>query len=244
VPDWPVPENVKALTTQRGGGVSKSPWDSMNLGWAESCGDDPSDINHNRAALRETLQLKSEPIWMQQVHGVDCFVLESNDAVSIPCADAATTQCEGRAIAVLTADCLPVFLSSEAGDEVAVIHAGWRGLLAGVIQNTVKKMHASPENIVACFGPAIGPDAFEIGAEVRDAFIKKTCFSAKSFKPVKEHKYLADIYRLARQALADAGVDSVFGGEQCTYHQEQHYFSYRRDGVTGRMASLIWIEPR
>jgi len=243
LPDWPAPAHVRAFTTTRAGGVSKSPYDSMNL--AMHVGDDPSAVAENRRILR--LDLPAEPIWLNQVHG--CGVAERADEAEPPCADASVAREPGTVCAVMTADCLPVLLSDRAGSVVAAAHAGWRGLAAGVLEQTVSAMSVAPGDILAWLGPAIGPEAFEVGEEVREAFVSQHRLAAIAFRPAlpgtldeAPRKWLADIYALARIRLAAIGVEAVYGGGWCTYKDAGRFFSYRRDGATGRMASLIYIE--
>jgi YfiH family protein len=237
LPDWPAPAQVRALTTTRQGGVSLPPYDSLNLG--DHVGDDPAAVGENRRCLRATLGLPAEPRWLSQVHGNRCC-----DAATIECgaeADAQYAERPGVVCAVLTADCLPLLLCDVAGRRVAAVHAGWRGLLDGVIENSVRAMGAGDE-VLAWLGPAIGPDAFEVGVEVRDAFIGHDPIAAAAFVPAADGKWLADLYQLARQRLAACGVHRVYGGGYCTFSESQRFYSYRRDGQTGRLASLIWLE--
>lgn len=236
-PAWSSPPQVHALTTTRRGGVSLPPYDSLNLG--DHVGDDPAAVAWNRRRLLEKLELPGEPRWLSQVHGI-C----SADAamVEMGCeADASYTDRAGVVCAVLTADCLPILLCDREGRRVAAVHAGWRGLLGGVIEQTVSAMGSDSE-LLAWLGPAIGPNAFEVGDEVRAAFIAHTPDAEAAFVPSANARWLADIYTLARQRLHRAGVSSVSGGEYCTYSERERFYSYRRDGRTGRMASLIWIE--
>ncbi len=233
-PDWPVPPNVRSLMTTRQGGVSGAPWASFNLG--DHVGDDPAHVAANRARLRE--QLPAEPGWLKQVHSAR--VVELGRDVN-PEADASFTREAGQVCAVLTADCLPVLFCDRAGSVVAAAHAGWRGLARGVLEATVAAMAAEPRQILAWMGAAIGPQAFEVGDEVREAFIGCHAEAAAAFVPQAPGKWLADIYQLARIRLACAGVRAVYGGGRCTYSEAESFYSYRRDGVTGRMASLIWL---
>ncbi len=237
IPDWPAPERVHALTTTRLGGVSLPPYDSLNLG--DHVGDDPVAVAENRRRLAAELGLPGEPRWLSQVHGI--FSMEAA-SVSQGCeADASYTDTAGVVCAVLTADCLPVLLCDKDGKGVAALHAGWRGLLNGVIEQTIAAMGGAGE-LMAWLGPAIGPQAFEVGNEVREAFIADASTAATAFVPSPNGRWLADIYALARQRLHRAGVVLVYGGEYCTYSEPERFYSYRRDGRTGRMASLIWLE--
>lgn len=234
-PDWPAPANVHACVTTRAGGASTGPWQGLNL--ASHVGDDPAHVALNRAWLRA--QLPGEPLWLSQVHGTDCVIAE---AATADCeADASVSFRAGQICAVLTADCLPVLFCTQDGQCVAAAHAGWRGLLAGVLENTVRAMRAPPESIMAWFGPAIGPHAFEVGSEVRTAFLAHDMAAAAAFVPHGD-KWLADIYALARQRLQAAGVAAIYGGDLCTVSDADRFYSYRRDGASGRMASLIWRE--
>jgi len=243
-PDWPAPPGVRALCTTRGGGVSLGAYAGLNLG--DHVGDDPESVAANRAQLRARLALPGEPLWLRQVHG--CSVVGGSDgdwAGDDPdacVADAAVAYGPGTVCAVLTADCLPILLCDRAGTRVAAIHAGWRGLAAGVCEAAVARMQAAPQDLLAWLGPAIGRDAFEVGEEVRAAFLAADPGAAMAFGPSPGGRWLADIYLLARQRLAALGVGSVWGGGLCTYTDAQRFFSYRRDGVTGRMASLIWLD--
>lgn len=235
VPDWPVPANVRALQTTRRGGFSPAPWDSFNLG--DHVGDDAGRVAANRAELRR--DLPAEPCWLQQVHGV--HAVDAAKTANLPTADASFSHRAGTVCAVMTADCLPVLFCDRAGTVVAAAHAGWRGLQAGVLEATLAAMAVPAGEILAWLGPAIGADAFEVGDEVRAAFVAHDPLAAAAFKPHAAGKWLADIYLLARQRLQAAGVASISGGDFCTVNAPESFFSYRRDGVTGRMASLIWL---
>ncbi|MDD2989177.1 MAG: peptidoglycan editing factor PgeF [Zoogloea sp.] len=236
-PDWPAPARVRALSTTRAGGLGTAPYNTLNLG--THVGDDPARVAANRAILRQALP--AEPCWLNQVHGVN--VVEAGVGEGVPDADASVSRQSGRVCAVMTADCLPVLLCDRAGSVVAAAHAGWRGLHGGVIEATVAAMNVSPGQLLAWLGPAIGPDAFEVGGEVRAAFMGADPASEAAFRPSSNrYKWLADIYLLARQRLARAGVTRIYGGDACTVTDAARFFSYRRDGVTGRMASLIWLD--
>lgn len=240
-PDWQVASRVRAIVTTRRGGTSSSPYDSLNL--ATHVGDDPAAVSRNREMLKDALNLPAEPLWLEQVHGTE--VVDSR--CDIECkADASYADEPGNVCAVMTADCLPVFLADTQGNEIAVVHAGWKGLLHGVIEAAIKKFKAPPGNIHAWLGPAIGPENFEVGAEVRKAFADEAKSSAMvitAFTPVGDmgNKFLADIYRLAKFRLNRMGVNNISGGDFCTVDNKEMFYSYRRDGITGRMASLIWI---
>lgn len=235
-PDWPAPANVRALLSTRNGGISQAPYASLNFG--DHVGDDPLHVLQNRALLRQLLP--AEPCWLKQVHGTR--VADAAATAGVIEADASVAQRTGTVCAIMTADCLPLLLCDRSGSVVAAAHAGWRGLLDGVLENTVAAMHRPGGEILAYLGPAIGPDAFEVGDEVRSAFIDRDPVAAAAFKPAgRAGKWLADLYLLARQRLAGVGVTAVYGGSECTYSDAGRFFSYRRDAVTGRMASLIWL---
>lgn len=244
VPDWPLPPGVRALQTTRRGGVSGGPWAGFNLG--DHVGDDPAAVAANRAALARCLP--AMPVWLSQVHGTAVAAIDEMtdcaDGLSPPVADAAMARRAGRVCAVMTADCLPLLFSARDGSVVAAAHAGWRGLCAGVIEATVAAMDMPAERLTVWLGPAIGPRAFEVGGEVREAFVARDAAAASAFVHGEEGRWLADLYGLARQRLAALGVGAVFGGGECTFADAGRYFSYRRDGVSGRMATLIWREDR
>ena len=239
IPDWPVPPQVKSLITTRLGGVSLPPYDSLNL--AAHVGDEPTSVARNRRLLKETCRLPNEPFWLSQVHG--CEVVDSASASPGCEADAVISERPGDVCAVLTADCLPLLLTDRHGTQVCAVHAGWRGLAGGVIESAVARMHARHEDLMAWLGPAIGPDAFEVGDEVRQAFLQQASADALAFRQRDSRHWLADLYTLARQRLQRLGVGYIGGGNYCTMSQAALFYSYRREGVTGRMASLIWIEP-
>jgi len=237
VPDWPAPAAVRALSTTRAGGVSLAPYASLNLG--AHVGDDPARVAENRARLRRLLP--AEPRWLNQVHG--SAVVDAAAVAGLPDADAAFSRKPGAVCVVMTADCLPVLLCDRAGTVVAAAHAGWRGLHGGVVEATVAAMGVAPGELIAWLGPAIGPQAFEVGGEVRAAFVAADGRAEAAFRPAAQAgKWLADLYLLARQRLAALGVSAVHGGDCCTVGEADRFFSYRRDGVTGRMASLIWLD--
>ena len=236
VPEWRAPSNVRALQTLRGGGCSSAPWDSFNLG--DHVGDDEGCVAANRGRLNRLLP--GDPLWLRQVHGI--AAVDANFCPISPEADAAFSRQPGRVCAVMTADCLPVLFCDRAGTVVAAAHAGWRGLVAGVLEATLMRMEVPPGEILAWLGPAIGPQAFEVGDEVRAAFIACDAQAAEAFVPHGLGKWLADIYQLARQRLRASGVTEISGGNRCTVSEEASFFSYRRSGITGRMASLIWLE--
>jgi YfiH family protein len=223
--------------TTRLGGVSRPPFESLNLG--DHVGDTAALVSENRSRLRDILP--AEPYWLRQMHGRG--VARAEEGTDLPQADAAFSRRTGTVCAVMTADCLPVLFCDEAGGVVAAAHAGWRGLAAGVLEATVAAMHVSADRILAWMGAAIGPQAFEVGEDVRKAFVNDLAATADAFGPGKEAgKWRADIYRLARLRLARIGVTRVYGGGLCTYTDGLRFYSFRRDGRTGRMASLIWLQ--
>ncbi len=238
IPHWPAPANVRACSTTRLGGVSPAPYDSLNLGG--HVGDSPPAVAQNRRRLEDLAKLPAAPHWLQQIHGTDVAILDGSAAP--PTADGAYTRDAGRVCAVMTADCLPVLFCNRAGTEVAAAHAGWRGLCAGILERTLACFQSNPGEIMAWLGPAIGPRAFEVGPEVRKAFVSRDVQADGAFLPRGE-KYYANIYQLARLRLYAAGISHsrIFGGDHCTVTESTSFFSYRRDGVTGRMASLVWL---
>lgn len=242
IPDWPAPPRVKAFVTTRAGGVSVHPYASMNVG--AHVGDAPLNVSENRRRVRELLP--SVPAWLNQVHGVDVVradaVGPSNNTTLH--ADASVTAESNIPCGVLVADCLPVLFCAEDGSRVGAAHAGWRGLHRGVLERTIEALDTNPAKILAWLGPAIGANAFEVGADVFDAFSSVSGDDASAFRPIADRrdKYFADIYALARRRLQRAGVTRIFGGEFCTVSEEARFFSYRRDGQTGRMAALIWLQ--
>jgi len=233
-PDWPVASNIHAAVTLRSGGVSQGTFDSLNLGLHVN--DEPENVYKNRRIISRMLDLPSEPVWMEQVHGVG--VIKADQGKQIEKADASYTDKKNTVCAVLTADCLPILLATMDGSKIAVIHAGWRGLLSGIAANTVNTIGTI--NLVAWLGSAIGVDCFEVGQEVKDFFIKKSEKFTQVFTKINEKKYLADIYNLAKIELTSVGINQVYGGGFCTVTDKERFYSYRRDGETGRMATLIW----
>lgn len=247
-PDWTAPGRVHGFVTLRRGGVSSGPWGlqggeagGWNLG--AHCGDAPHDVARNRAVLRDLLP--AEPVWLDQVHGTEVFDADASAPCAVPpVADAAVTVCRGRVLAVMTADCLPVLLTNRSGAAVGIAHAGWRGLCAGVLESTVAALasRTADHDWIAWLGPAIGPRRFEVGEEVREAFVAHDPLAADGFTATgRPGKWLGDLPALARRRLADAGVASVFGGHLCTVEDPGRFYSFRRDRQTGRMASLIWL---
>lgn len=236
-PTWPAPHNVQAICTTRMGGVSEAPFDTLNLG--DHVGDEPRVVARNRELVAEILQLPAKPFWLQQVHGVK-VARQNVDNLGCP-ADASVAFQASEVCVVMTADCLPVLFCDRAGTRIAAAHAGWRGLCDGVLEETIHALDCEPSEILAWMGPAIGPQAFEVGEEVRAAFMAHDEHAAVAFKPLVAGKWLANIYELGRQRLAASGVLAVYGGDFCTYTQKDLFFSFRRDQQTGRMASLIWL---
>jgi YfiH family protein len=236
IPDWPAPVNVKTLQTTRIGGVSSAPYKSLNL--ADHVGDAPLAVERNRMLLNTLLP--SEPVWLEQVHGT--IVANADHAGCLPQADACIARHHSAVCVVMTADCLPVLLCDIQGCVVGAVHAGWKGLAAGVIEATVQAMDVAPQNLMAWLGPAISQQAFEVGEEVRAAFVEIQPQSASAFIPGLEGKWFADLYALARLRLDALGITSVFGGGYCTYREREKFFSYRRDRMTGRMGTFIWLE--
>lgn len=242
--DWPggevaKPKNVRACTTLRAGGVSTGVYSEYNL--ADHVGDDPQVVLSSRAKLLEDLHLPSEPVWLEQVHSNKVVRADELVAGQTIQADASTTANKGIVCVVMTADCLPVFICNQRGTEVAVAHAGWRGLHAGIISNTIKAMNSSADELLVYLGPAIGAEVFEVGEDVLDAFVDKNSANKSAFVATKKGHYLCDIYQLARIELQSIGVEKIAGGDYCTYRDEQRFYSYRRQENTGRMASLIWL---
>lgn len=235
IPDWPAPSNVKALQTTRQGGISQGMYASLNLG--DHVRDHPQHVAHNRQLLSG--YLPSEPVWLNQVHGVR--VIDAAVASCVESADASFTTRKQVVCVTMTADCLPVLLCDQAGTAVAAIHAGWRSLCDGVIEATINAMPAAGNQLMAWLGPAIGPEAFEVGAEVKAQFIAQDAHAESAFKP-HGGKWLGDLYTIARQRLQTSGITQIYGGNHCTFSEPETFFSFRRDGDTGRMASMIWLE--
>jgi len=236
-PDWPAPENVHAWSTFRKGGYSDEPYDQMNL--AEHVGDDIKTVKRNRQFLTQSLTLPTEPRWLEQVHGIN--VIKADSIAQSNVADGSISRKPGCVCVVMTADCLPVLLCDEQGTVIAAVHAGWRGLLKGIIPAAIDKMQIKNEQILAWLGPAIGPESFEVGTEVKDAYLSADSTNNRAFQPTTEGRYLANLYQLAQLQLTRLGVKEIYGQTWCTFKDKENYFSYRRDGVTGRMASMIWM---
>ena len=248
---WPAPANVRAFTTLRSGpGVSPAPFDRFNVGLRS--GDDPANALENRRILRRELGLSGEPFWLDQVHGtavarpgtdsLSAAPERQSDPVLAPQADASVTPDAGVVLAILTADCLPVLFCNADGTEVAAAHAGWGGLSAGMLEATVRAMSSPASSLMAWLGPAAGPQAYEIGEDVRDAFVSRDPDAASAFVPTRPGHWRVDLFALARQRLASIGVHQVYGGGICTISDPKRFYSYRRDGRTGRMASLVWMQ--
>ncbi|MDI9238846.1 peptidoglycan editing factor PgeF [Lysobacter sp. LF1] len=240
---WPAPRTVRAFTTLRHAlGVSQPPFDHFNLGLR--AGDDAADVERNRALLVEHAHLPSPPCWLRQVHGVEVARFDAPSGVERE-ADASVTGTPGTVLAILTADCMPVLFCDENGSEVAAAHAGWRGLAGGVLENTLAAMRGASGRMHVWLGPAAGPQAYEIGEEVRDAFVARDSGADAAFAYTRPGHWRVDLYALARRRLQAAGVavERIHGGGLCTISDPQRFFSHRRDQRGGRMASLIWIEP-
>jgi YfiH family protein len=236
-PDWPVPGRVRAAQSLRLGGVSQGSFESLNIG--THVGDAPQAVAQNRARLRSVLELPAEPLWLEQLHGMEVIDADSDASRR---ADAVVTSRPGSVCVIQTADCLPVLFADTDASRVAAAHAGWRGLAAGVLEATVRAMHRPAGTLIAWLGPAIGAEAFEVGAEVRDAFIANDPAAAAAFAPNARGRWQADLDLLARQRLAAIGIERIYGGGWCTYHDSRRFFSHRRDGRSGRMATLVWLD--
>ena len=237
-PDWDAPEQIQALCTTRYGGVSDGLYTSLNL--ASHVEDEPAHVSQNRQRLVRQLELPAEPQWLEQTHSTTVVDLDHENQ---RLGDAAISSTPGSIAVVLTADCLPVLLCNRTGDEVAAAHAGWRGLVNGVIEQTVNAMRSEPGQLMAWLGPAIGPQSFEVGTEVREAFVQRHTQADACFRENRPGHYLADLYALARLRLELLGISEISGGDYCTFEDSQRFFSYRRDRQTGRQASLIYIQP-
>lgn len=260
-PDWPAPPGVRAAFTLRHGGVSAPPFDSLNVGL--SAGDEPEAVRENRARVRRALQLPAEPSWLAQVHGAEVASLDRGElgpqdrrpepaaeppahgppsAPEPPRADGAVTRTPGRICVIQVADCMPVLFAARDGSVVGAAHAGWRGLAAGVLAATVRALAVPPAELLAWLGPAIGPQHFEVGEEVRQAMVTLHSGAAAAFARNPRGRWQCDLYAVARRQLGALGLREVYGGGWCTYADPTRFFSYRRDGRCGRMAALIWIE--
>ncbi|XWY19370.1 peptidoglycan editing factor PgeF [Bisgaard Taxon 45] len=239
-PNWSAPQHVRAFSTLTSGGYSLPPYASLNLG--DHVGDDPNTVKRNRTLLVEALKLPQFPLFLNQIHSTRVLSLpttgQNRDA------DAVYTHQANQVCLVMTADCLPVLLTHSEGNEVAAVHAGWRGLCHGILERTVEKFQAPTDQLMAWLGPAISQPYFQVGKEVREQFIAQDPDAACAFlpDPVVAEKYLADLYLLATQRLNKLGITQVSGGDYCTFAQKEQFFSYRREQQTGRMATLIWFE--
>ena len=240
IPDWPVAETIRSFSTTRLGGISSSPYDSLNLGL--HVGDEPDAVLANRNQLIQELKLPEQPRWLDQIHGT--HVCSAQDWQYGDQADAIISHSENQVCSIMTADCLPILLCNQQGTKVAAIHAGWRSLAAGIIEKTIDKFDCHPADIITWLGPAIGPTQFEVGHDVYQAFCQHSDTAQHAFKKTDSSHYLVDIYLLARQRLNALNVSAIFGGDYCTVSDPSQFFSYRRDGVTGRMASIIWIAAK
>ncbi|MCU7959009.1 MAG: peptidoglycan editing factor PgeF [gamma proteobacterium symbiont of Bathyaustriella thionipta] len=237
-PDWPAAPHVKAFSSTRTGGVSAAPWDSLNL--ATHVNDNFQHVIHNRKLLKQNLRLPAEPCWLQQTHSK--LVVEAHSAAGNIQADGSYSRQTGQVCAVLTADCMPLLMCDEKGTQVAAIHAGWRGMASGILQQAIASFQAPADEILVWMGPTIGASAFEVGDDVYQAFNNRWPQSSAAFAATGKHKYHLDLYHQARLLLNSAGVAQISGGGFCTYSDHQRFYSYRRDGTTGRMASLIWLQ--
>lgn len=242
IPDWPAPKNILAYTTTRSGGVSNPPYDSFNFSLIT--GDNPNDVLQNRKILATELNLSQEPFWLKQEHTNIAICIEKNNLPLPLIADASFTRDPNNICAVMTADCVPILVCDKSGTTVAAIHAGWKGIAKGIIQNTIRDMSIDPSQLLAWLGPAIGPSAFEVSQATFDIFAAKLPENKGAFAK-KQTTYLANIYQLASIALNHSGITQIYGGKYCTFTQRDLFFSYRRDGEkSGRMASLIFIRNR
>ncbi|MDR9830530.1 peptidoglycan editing factor PgeF [Vibrio sp. FNV 38] len=237
VPNWPAPDNIRAISSVRGGGVSNSPFASLNVG--AHVGDNPHDVLSNRHLLEKMAQMPTSPVWLNQTHSNNVLEL-TQPADEVLDGDGSFTKQVDVVCAAMTADCLPVLLTDEAGQQVAAVHAGWRGLADGIIENAVNKFSGQ---VMAWLGPAIGPEAFEVGQDVYNEFVGRYSEAALAFKPhpTEQSKYFANMHLLATQALHRVGVEQVYKDPSCTYKESEQFFSYRRDGKTGRQVTCIWI---
>lgn len=241
-PNWPAPKTVKAFTTLRKNGFSSALYANLNL--AQHVDDDSVIVERNRDYLIEHFQLPSAPIWLQQTHSNTVIVADDfQHALIPPEADASWTASSNMVCAVLTADCLPVFFTNKQGNRIAVTHAGWRGVLNGIITESFLASGIEAEDCLVWLGPAIGAENFEVGVDVYEAFTKKNAENIIAFQQMDEQHWLCNIYQLAKIELQQLGVHAIYGGEFCTYEDEENFYSFRRDGAkTGRMASLIWLK--
>ncbi len=237
IPEWPAPTRVRSLVTTRNAGVSRPPFDSFNI--ADHVEDSAENVHTNRQRLSQELELPADPVWLQQVHGIK--VVRAELAAEVEIADASTTELKNTVCTVMTADCLPVLICNHAGTQVAAVHAGWRGLVGGILETTVNTFQHPSNTLYAWLGPAIGPSAFEVGDDVMQMYVEEDHDLTAAFSTGKPGKYYLDIYLAAKIRLNKLGVTDVYGGAFCTYTDSTRFYSYRRDGVTGRMASMIWL---
>lgn len=238
VPQWPVPSSIHALSTLRYGGASQTPFASLNLG--SHVGDAPEAVAANRATLRTLAALPAEPVWLAQVHGTNVLRIDSPTAAGVAQADASVTRLPECICVVLTADCLPVLFAARDGSVIGAAHAGWRGLAAGILESTLAAMQISSSEVIAWLGPAIGPEHFEVGAEVRQAFVATDSGADGAFLPNARGRFMCNLWELARRRLRRSGVAGVYGGGDCTFADAKRFFSHRRDARSGRQATLIW----
>ena len=240
IPDWPVAAHVKSVITTRYGGASRGCYAGFNV--ADHVGDDADTVAANRKQLAQDLELPGEPLWLEQVHGTR--VVDAGGAQPGEQADGSFTHTRNRVCAVMTADCLPLLLCDKSGSRVAALHAGWRGLAAGIIERGMEQLAVPGEELIVYLGPAIGPSVFEVGDEVREQFCRQDDVAAEAFRKAGPNKWLADIYLLARQRLHQRHVSQIYGGGRCTYTEAAEFFSYRRDGQCGRMVSMVWMDDK
>ena len=235
IANWPAPANIKALTTLRTHGNSQVPYDGNNLGL--HVGDNPDDVQKNRQDLISNLALPSSPVWLEQTHSNRCIIVDEDNNRQ---ADAAITRRSDQVLAIMTADCLPIVVCNQQGNEIAAIHAGWKGLVNGVIENTLEKMTSKPHELMAWVGPCICPSCYEVGDDVFDACLSKHDFAADAFQK-HQQKWLANLPLLAELILQKSSVSAVFHAHACTFERKKDFYSYRREPQTGRMATLIWL---
>ena len=237
IPPWPAPPNVKAYSTTRIGGVSQGPYSSLNL--AHHVDDNPDHVKENREIIKNTIPLPDQPHWLTQIHS-NRVLLADNVQKYAP-GDGTYTHTPNVVCAVLAADCLPILICNHHGTAVAALHGGWRGLADGIIENGIRAMGIPEHQLMAWLGPAIGPKYFEVGPEVKDRFVAMDPNTTKAFTATNSGKYLANIYLIAQVRLNHFGIREIYGGNYCTYSEQERFYSYRRDGATGRMASMIYI---
>ena len=235
--DWPASKNVRAYFTKRYGGESQSPYDSLNL--SQAVDDKPGAVLNNRLRIAQTLSLPGAPVWLEQIHSARVIDAACHNILT---ADAAVAFQPGVVCTVLTADCLPLLLCAKDGTCVGASHCGWRGIVAGVVENTVQRLGKSPEKLLAYLGPGIGPQAYEVGEDMRRTVLSRIPNAVEAFRSIAAHRWYANLYLMVRLRLQSLGVYAIYGGERCTFSEAEHFFSYRRDGKTGRMASFIWLE--